>query len=94
MRKRKTRRPIKNKRKTKLILIGSLMIFITLYLLLHTIALNNINKKRDILLLFILFIMALHGMIDDLGLDLYYNSFWFAIGNNILFKNKTYNKVL
>ena len=30
MRKRKTRRPIKNKRKTKLILIGSLMIFITL----------------------------------------------------------------
>lgn len=65
------------------------IIFCILYLLLHTLTLYNINKNKDYLLLFIFFIIALHGTIDDLGLELYYNAFWFAIGTNILnLKNK------
>ena len=64
------------------------LIFLIIYLAIHTVALINISKKNEIFLLFILSVIALHGIIDDLELELYYNSFWFAIGNNIILKRK------
>lgn len=55
------------------------IVFFTIYLLLFTFTIYYSYKKKDYILALILVIMALHGLIDDLLLHIYYNTFYFAI---------------
>ncbi len=56
------------------------LIFFIILLSLLTYTAFKIWKKNDYPILVILFILALHGAIDDLGIYLHYNTFWFIIG--------------
>ena len=58
-------------------------VFLGIYLCLHTVAMLQCLRKKDYLLIIIFFILALHGVIDNLTLYLQYNAFWFAIGSVI-----------
>ncbi|MSS19583.1 hypothetical protein [Pseudoramibacter porci] len=54
-------------------------IFTVLILVLMTIAMYQTYKKRDWYLLMICSILAVHGIIDDLIINVYYNTFWLII---------------
>lgn len=60
------------------------VIFTVLFLGLMTMVCFMCFKRKNYYLLFILFILAIHGIIDDLILYMYFNTFWFAIGNEIM----------
>lgn len=58
------------------------LIFTVILLLLLTYSLSNTLKEKDYFLLVILTFFALHGIIDDLEIYIYYNTFWFIISKN------------
>ena len=60
------------------------IIFHAIFILLLTATNFYLFKKKDYLLLFIMTILALHGIIDDLIIYLYYNTFWLVIGKMII----------
>jgi hypothetical protein len=55
------------------------IIFTILFIALLTNSMFKAWKDNDYYLLIILAIIALHGVIDDLAIYLYYNTFWFII---------------
>ena len=55
------------------------VLFFFIFIIILTLSMSSIYKKENYLLLFILFILAVHGIIDDLILWPYYNTFWFSI---------------
>lgn len=68
------------------------VIFIIIISLL-TYLMYNAYKKKDDLLMYILLIIALHGIIDDLGMYLYYNTFWLIIGRDFInLRRRTINE--
>ena len=60
------------------------IIFLILYIGLHTIVLAKCYQKKEYLLMIIFIVLAFHGLIDDLTLHLHSNSFWLAIGSFVL----------
>lgn len=67
-------------------LINYGVVFLLLYLILHTVALYRCYQKKDDFMFIMLAIIALHGTVDDLVLRLHYNTFWFVIGALVLGK--------
>lgn len=63
------------------ILINFGVVFLLVYLFIHTVALIKSKKQCDYLLFCIFVILALHGLIDDLIIRLHYNALWFVIGS-------------
>lgn len=51
----------------------------------------NIEEKKKYDLLIIMFILAIHGMIDNLEMYLYYNAFWLISGEILLDKKEGKN---
>lgn len=56
------------------------VIFVVVFLILMTLVMLKV-RKQDIYLYIILVTIAVHYIIDDLQLYLYYNTFWLVIGN-------------
>lgn len=52
-------------------------------LLVLTLTLFKVIKRREWVLSFILILMSFHSMIDDLNLYLHYNIFWILLGSLI-----------
>ena len=73
------------------VMMKYVIIFITFYILLYSYIMFLCRKNKDYLLLYILAVFAIHGLIDDLMINLYYNAFWLVIGN-LIFKNIKANK--
>lgn len=67
-------------------------IFLLIFIIILTLSMSIIYKKKNYLLLFILFILAIHGIIDDLILWPYYNTFWFSI-SEYLFSNRKVKRI-
>lgn len=63
------------------------VLFFFVFMSILTLTMLKIYKKGNYLLLFILFTIAIHGIIDDLILWPYYNTFWFSI-SEYLFSSK------
>lgn len=59
-------------------------IFLVLFLLLLTAALIRANRRRDHLVMVIMTSIAVHCMLDDLSMYLYYNTFWIVMGDLLL----------
>lgn len=59
-------------------------IFTAIVLTLMTIAMYKTYKKRDWYMLMICTILAIHGIIDDLIINVYYNTFWLIIASLVL----------
>lgn len=59
-------------------------VFTVLIIILMTIAMYQTYKKRDWYMLMICSILALHGIIDDLIINVYYNTFWLIIAPYVL----------
>lgn len=62
------------------------IIVLAVLILLLSVSIYLFWKRRDYAMVLILVFLAFHGIIDDLVLRLYYNTFWFAIG--IILMNK------
>lgn len=58
--------------------------FMVGYLLLNTAVMYRCYRRKEWHLLTILTVLALRGLIDDLSLSLYYNTFWIVIGSIVL----------
>lgn len=56
------------------------IIFSIIFLCLLTYTLYRSLKQKEYFVFTIMVFLALHGMIDDLELNLYYNAFWLVIG--------------
>lgn len=54
---------------------------------------RNAYKEENYLLLIILTIIAFYGLIDNLKVDLYYNTFWFALIPYLIKKNENKEEV-
>ena len=63
-------------------------VFSIVYLGLLTYVSNKAWKDKNYVLLIILSFYALHGIIDDLEIYLYYNTFWFIISEYFIDKRK------
>lgn len=63
-------------------------VYFVVFILLFTFSIIYAYKKDDKLLILILTFIATHGLIDDLILYLYYNTFYFAISYSINDLNK------
>lgn len=59
-------------------------VFTVLIIILMTIAMYQTYKKRDWYMLMICSILAAHGIIDDLIINVYYNTFWLIIAPYVL----------
>lgn len=72
------------------------VIFFVFYLVLITYTMLRIKSEKEYILLIILFMYALHGVIDDLGMNLYYNTFLLTIGTycKTLFMDNKMKKVI
>lgn len=57
------------------------IIFNVIFLWLLSLVLYNIWKEKDYVLFVILIGFAIHGIVDDLEIYLYYNAFWLVIGS-------------
>lgn len=68
-------------------------LFLFMFMIILTLSMSNIYRKKNYLLLFILFILAIHGIIDDLILWPYYNAFWFSISEYLFSNRKVKNKL-
>lgn len=60
------------------------IIYLILYLAMNTYCLILCKKQKNIILMYILAMYAVHGIIDDLMINLYYNCFELAIGRVIM----------
>ncbi|AME08880.1 MULTISPECIES: hypothetical protein [Gemella] len=57
------------------------IIFIILLIIILTVVMFYITKLKDNYLLVIFALLAIHGIIDDLIIYPYYNTFWFILGH-------------
>ena len=57
------------------------IVFIVFFLLFTTILMYQCYKKKEYLLLILLSFRAFHGLIDDSGLYLHFNTFWILFGS-------------
>lgn len=69
------------------------VLFIVLLLGIMVFVMLKIYNQNDLHLFVILSLIALHFIIDDLQLYLYYNTFWFAIANVLMGAAKSPQKV-
>ena len=60
------------------------IIFFVVYILLFTLVLFKCLKRKEYHLFMLLVALAARGFLDDLSLQLYYNTFWFPIGRMLL----------
>lgn len=67
------------------------VIFTGLFIILVTTAMVICYRRENYYLLFLLAFIAVHCMFDDLSWQLYYNTFWFAIGT-LLMRTKKLQK--
>lgn len=65
------------------------LIFTVLFMLMLTYVLYKSWKSEDYGALVILSMFALHGLIDDLEIYLYYNTFWFIISKYFIQKSQS-----
>lgn len=66
------------------------IIFVVLVLIFLTIAMFEIVERKKYILAFILTMIAIHCIIDDLFMGISYNPFWFAIGIVLLSENRSH----
>ena len=59
------------------------LLILVLMIILLTLTLFKVIKRRQWVLAFILILMSFHSIIDDLNLYLQYNIFWILIGSLI-----------
>ena len=64
------------------------LVFFVIFIGILTITCIYLYKKKEYYLLLLMAILSLHGIIDDLMIYLYYNTFWLVIGKMILNQNK------
>lgn len=64
------------------------IIFVVVALILLTLAMFQIVEQKRYILAFILTMIAIHCMIDDLFMGISYNPFWFAIGTALMGKKR------
>jgi hypothetical protein len=55
-----------------------------IYLIVFTLTMIKNYKDKEYFAVLILTFYALHSMVDDLALYLYYNTFWFIIGSTLI----------
>lgn len=67
------------------------IIFVVVALVLLTLAMFQIVEQKKYILAFILTMIAIHCMIDDLFMGISYNPFWFAIGIVLMGKKRISN---
>lgn len=68
------------------------LIISTIYLLIYTLTMVELNKNKDYYAVLILAFYAVHCMVDDLALYLYYNTFWFLIGTTLMATIRSVNR--
>lgn len=65
------------------------------YIVIMTVALIKLYKRKEYYAIILLSFYAVHNMVDDLGLYLYYNTFWFIVVGILLKRdNKKANRLL
>ena len=64
------------------------IVFLIIFIGILTATCIYLYRKKEYYLLLLMAILALHGIIDDLMIYLYYNTFWLVIGKMILNQNK------
>ena len=64
------------------------IIFFIIFIGILTATCIYLYRKKQYYLLLLMAILSLHGVIDDLMIYLYYNTFWLIIGKMILNQNK------
>lgn len=69
------------------------VIFFSLFIVIWEVATFRARKNEDFDLFLIFLILAVHAMIDDLTMSLYFNVFWLGIGK-VLFSGHNRKKVL
>ena len=67
------------------------IIFVVLVLILLTIAMIKIVEQKKYILAFIFTMIAIHCIIDDLFLAIFYNPFWIAAGAILMSKENSFN---
>lgn len=67
------------------------IIFVVLVLILLTIAMIKIVEQKKYILAFIFTMIAIHCIIDDLFLAIFYNPFWIAAGAILMSEEKSFN---
>lgn len=67
------------------------IIFVVLVLILLTIAMIKIVEQKKYILAFIFTMIAIHCIIDDLFLAIFYNPFWIAAGATLMSKENSFN---
>lgn len=67
------------------------IIFVVLLLILLTIAMIKIVEQKKYILAFIFTMIAIHCIIDDLFLAIFYNPFWLAAGAILMSEENSFN---
>ena len=67
------------------------IIFVVLVLILLTIAMIKIVEQKKYILAFIFTMIAIHCIIDDLFLAIFYNPFWIAAGAILMSEENSFN---
>ena len=67
------------------------IIFVVLVLILLTIAMIKIVEQKKYILAFIFTMIAIHCIIDDLFLAIFYNPFWIATGAILMSEENSFN---
>lgn len=67
------------------------IIFVVLLLILLTIAMIKIVEQKKYILAFIFTMIAIHCIIDDLFLAIFYNPFWIAAGAILMSEENSFN---
>lgn len=67
------------------------IIFVVLVLILLTIAMIKIVEQKKYILAFIFTMIAIHCIIDDLFLAIFYNPFWLAAGAILMSEENSFN---
>ena len=65
------------------------IVFMILLLCLLTYTQVKYRKSNDVYMMVLLSVMALHCIVDDLFMQLFFNGLWFAIGNIVLKQNES-----
>ena len=68
-------------------------IFLSIFIVMMTSTCLFLYKRKEYYLLLVMIIFALHGIVDDLMIYLYYNTFWLIVGKMMFNgKNRITNK--
>ncbi len=69
------------------------LIFMILFMLVTFLAMRQLYKQGEIILLFVISLIAYRSMIDDLSLFLYHNTFWIPLGTVLMHKFSSRGRV-